>query len=514
MKQIKTAGILAVVLLVLGGLATWDEWKTKKDQEAEKTQNRFAEIKPGDVIELDYVSKATTPEDGAEKSDEPAKTEGQVDVSAVKKDGIWRLTKPVDVLADAQTIDGLVKTIAEYSYTKVITSSRDQWKEFGLLEPTRHVTLRTGGDNPKTLTVYFGSKSPIGYNVYLRTSLDDRVVMGSQHVLMSTSKLLNDFRDKKLLQIEEQKLKNLTYVHKGEPAVEIAKTDGKYAIVKPEILEADGAAVRDFVDDLNAIKVANFLDQPDEATKKALATPDYQITWQHETGEASTLKVSDQDGKLLAAFDPNQRVYLLPDDYKARIAKDLNHFRNRRIFEPDSLDAKTVEIDGNTFQNIEGNWYAAADAAQFDDKGKFKGEAQDKPAEKANIRAFMVDLEFAKTDRFVMLDDPQAKSVEVPEHRLTLSYHDTAKAPLVIEFFKTPGVDDKYLVRRSGGKYLFRVPKSSLNSMKPGKEAPPSPEDEPQGIAPEGSEEDGLNLDDQSSALGPEDAPVDPNKAG
>lgn len=509
MKQLKTAGILAAVLLILGGLATWDEWKTKKDKEDEKTQNRLVDLKPEDVIELDYVSKAVTPEEGAEKTDDPAQASGAVDVSAVKKDGVWRLTKPVDVLADVQTLDGLIKALSDYNYTKVITSSRDQWGEYGLLEAARHVTLRTGGDSPKTVTIYFGTKSPVGYNVYLRTSLDDKVLMGSQHVLMATSKVLNDFRDKGLLKIEEPKLKSLTYLHKGEPAVEIAKADGKYQIQKPEALEADGAAVRDYVEDLSAVKVANFIDQPDDATKALLAAPDYQITWQHETGEASTLRIADKDGKLLAAFDPNQRVYELPGDYKSKIGKDLNHFRNRRILEPDTLDAKTVDIDGEVFRNFEGNWYAAADAAKFDDKGQFQGDAKDKPAEKANLRAFMVDLEFAKTDRFILLDDPQAKATEAPEHRITLTYHDAAKAPLVIEFFKAPGVDDKYLVKRSGGKYLFRVPKSVLNSMKPGKEAPPSPEDLLE-AAPTGEEDEGLNLDDQSSALGPDGEPVDP----
>lgn len=502
MRQLKTVLALAVVLLALGGIATWDEWKTKKDKEAEKTQNRVVDIKPEDVIELDYASKATTAADGAEKTDDPASASGQVDVSAVKKDGLWRLTKPVDVLADSQTIDGLVKAISEYSYAKVITSSRDQWAEYGLLEPARHVTLRTGGDSPRTISVYFGSKAPVGYDVYLRTSLDDRVVIGSQHILMATSKVLNDFRDKTLLKIEEPKLKNFTYTHKGEPAVEIAKADGRYQIAKPEALEADGAAVRDYVEDLNAIKVANFFDQPDDATKKAFESPDYQLTWQHETGEASTLKIADKDGKLLAAFDPTQRVYVLPDDYKAKIGKDLNHFRNRRVLEPESLDAKTVEIDGEVYQSVEGTWYVQADAAKFDDKGKFKGDPKDKPAEKANIRAFMVDLEFAKTDRFLPLDDPSAKALEVPEHRLTLKYHDAAKPALVIDFYKAPGVDDKYLVKRSGGKYIYRVAKSTLNSLKPGKEAPPSPDDEPEPQGPGSDSDEELNLDDPSPAAG------------
>ncbi len=515
MKQLKTAAILAALLVVLGGLATWDEWKTKHDTEEDKTKNHLVDLKPEDVIELDYTSKGQTADEGA-KTDEAAKIDGLVEVSAVKKDGVWRLTKPVDVLADAQSIESLIKAITDYSYAKVITDKRDQWAEYGLVEPARHVTVRTGGDSPKSFTMNLGNKTPVGFNVYLRTSVDDKVLLGSQHIMMGTSKTLNDFRDKTLLKIDETKLKNVTYQRKGEPQIELTKSDGRYTIVKPEPLDADSAALKDFIDELNLIKVASFIDSPDPATKAVFQEPDIRITWQHETGEEATLKVTEREGKLLASFDPNQRVYVLPDDFKGKLRKELNEFRNRRVLDSEALDVKTIEIDGDIYQNVEGNWYFAAEAAKFDDKGKFTGDPKDKPQEKAFIRAFMVDLEFAKTDRFIPLNDPVVKGLtEAPEHRITLNYHDTNKPTLVIELFKGPseqGADDRYLVKRSGGKYVYRVAKTTFNSMTPGKEGQPKV-DLPDGEeGPADDEDDAPGLDsDKSSALG---SPEDPEKAG
>ena len=58
--KLRLVAALAFLVLLLGGLATWDEWKTKQDKEGEKTKNRLADFKVEDVLELDYFSKAAT----------------------------------------------------------------------------------------------------------------------------------------------------------------------------------------------------------------------------------------------------------------------------------------------------------------------------------------------------------------------------------------------------------------------------------------------------------------------
>ena len=277
------------------------------------------------------------------------------------------------------------------------------------------------------------------------------------------------------MKIDEAKVRVIGMERRGAPVIELVKADGKYAIIQPEKLDADGPAIRDFIESLNQLKAEGFIDRPDAASIDLFAKPDELISWQEETGEKSTLKLAEKDGRLMAAFDARQRVYLLPIDAKAKLKKELFDFRNHRILDPDSLDAKSIEIDGLVYNNLEGTWYTTSDAARFDDKGKFKGADKDKPNEQAHIRAFMVDLEFAKTDRYIPLDDPSLKALpSAPLHRIVLSYFDQTKKSVTVDLFTHAEDPSKYLVKRSGSPFIYRVGINAFSSMTPGK-GPSSP---------------------------------------
>ena len=57
MKRWRSALILAIVVLALGGLATWDEWQTKKDEQAEKDKNHLTDLTVDEVTTLDFVDQ-------------------------------------------------------------------------------------------------------------------------------------------------------------------------------------------------------------------------------------------------------------------------------------------------------------------------------------------------------------------------------------------------------------------------------------------------------------------------
>ena len=73
-NQLKTAGILATVLVVLGGLATWDEWQTKRDDKKKDTENLLLTLEIEKVTGLEFSNR---------ESKDP------VDISIEKKNGKW-----------------------------------------------------------------------------------------------------------------------------------------------------------------------------------------------------------------------------------------------------------------------------------------------------------------------------------------------------------------------------------------------------------------------------------------
>ena len=473
-SKLRLAAILAIVLVVLGSLASWDEWQTRKEKDAENNRNRLVSFKPEDVVELEYFSNPETIEN-SDKSDGRLAAALPVEISAVKQGGGWQLLRPLQAPADISVIEALIKALTDYSYAKIITEDKSRWGDFGLAAPNRRIKLKIQGKAPAEITVFLGNKAPVGYEAYLRTSQRDSVLIGSQHLLLSTNKTLSDFRDKTLIKIDQAKVQSFSYHRLGEPLIELSQRDGKYFIVKPEQIDADSTSVRDFFDELNGIRIASFIDAPDEGTKALVNNPDVALSWINGPDSGITLKVVEHDGRLLAGIDPIERVYVLADDLKPKFKKGLVDFRNRRILESDLLDAKSIAIDGEKFLNIEGNWYSEGDAAKFDGKGKFNGSEKDKPRERSHIRALMVDLEFAKSDRFILPSDPIALSLtQAPVHRFVIGYSDQKKQLVTIDLYKIEGDADKYLVKRSGSSLVYRVPVSTFNSMtqpKPGEPA-------------------------------------------
>lgn len=469
MKSWRNVAILGVLLLVLGGIASWDEWQSKKDKEAESSKNRITSLKADEITELEFkrVIKAD-PNRDASNSEDSSENGGDagVDVKMVKKNGTWQIINPFEYPGDASTIEALLKTLTDYAYTQEIPVGKDRWAEFGLDQPQQIIKLTSSSDSNKSFTIYVGSKAPIGYNVYFRTSPEEKVFMGSQHLLVSSNKSLFDFRDKRVVTLDENIVSSIRYERLGQPTLEIKKINGNFSLYQPEELEADQSEVKDFLADINSIKAQGIDDQPQADLINAFSRPEITLTLTQPQSETKSIKFINFKNKFAASYDANKRVYFLSEESVQKITRELTSFRNRRILSTDLLNIKMVEIDGAIYELINGSWYSSSEATKL--KTKSDGDRRDSAKEEPHIRALMVDLEFAKTDKFYTPKDTEVSGYleKPPLHRIKITYSDAEKASLILEMF--PANDkDKFLVRRSDKPNIFRVPRSAFYSMTP-----------------------------------------------
>ncbi len=449
--QWKLISALCLIVLVLGGLATWDERETAKEKELEKTKNRLIEFKAEDAIGF---SASLTPPGGS-----------PLTVSLVKGDSGWVLEKPVNYPAEQSTVEAVIKTLAEFSYTKEITQDKSKWQEYGVDGGGPSLTILPKSAEP--ITVYLGKKAPVGYNAYYRASTSDKVFIGSQHLLVTFNKSLDDFRDKSFVKGLSQEIKFLSYVH-GREKLELKKDGQDFSLVTAVSFKLDQGSVREFLNDLSGIKANSFVDAPADDWQKLFLKPKVEVSWAGQDGALRALKFVERDGKFYAAFDAKERIFEVSDDIKSKVSKNIQDFRNRRILEPEALDVEFVAVDGEKYQKFSGDWYLATDAGKFDDKGAQKAEIQDKAVEKSHIRNLLVDMEFAKADQFIQENDKAVKNLSgsAPEHKIELSYADAKKAKVVVELFKSDS-PDFYWVKRSGSQEIFRVAKSAFKSVTP-----------------------------------------------
>lgn len=465
MKKLRTLAILAIVLLALGGLATWDEWKTGQEEKQKEATTKLTSLKPDQVTEIDFTSRPIESEAGGDT--------GILSMHLVKKDGLWRLTKPIDAAADGPAVENLLKSITDYNYSTTVASEKSRWAEFGLDPATTTIVLKTA-DEKTSATLFFGAKSPVGYNGYLSTGGSNDVLMGSQHILTAVNKSLFDLRNKSLVKIEEADVKTLTYQAASGAEVFLTKSDGRYRYADDTTAEPDGAYIRDFIDDLNFVRVEKFIDDPEDALAAKFQNPEIIVTFTFENKPELRLEFVASSDKMYGSIEGNETLFELPADFAKKIQKKPNDFRNRRIVDGKFISqVGKVTIDGMEYTKVEGNWYTGDDLK----KAQSPAEGGELPQESAHIRPFMVDLEFAKTEDFYAPDHPDyGKALnQAPLHRVVLETTGDNPQKVTVELFKHELLNDKYWVRVSGAGSGYLVGKANFDSIKPAPVGEPEP---------------------------------------
>ena len=445
-NQMRTAGILATVLLALGGLATWDEWQTKRDDKKKETENLLLSLEVDKIIGIEFSNK------------EPKEP---VDISMERSLGKWRITRPIKVLADQPAVDNLLTTLRDYKYEKVVSESDPDLASFGLDKPRRVIQLKT---EKGSTTLLVGTNAPVGYSVYAMIEGSGKVHVGSQHLAVSTGKSLHDFRDKAILSVDSTKVSQIELIRPGHPALKIEKKDNVFSIVRPEVLPADQTAVRVFLDDIGRANATAFFDNPDEKLKKAFNGKVLaEVRLKSADDPVTNLKFIEKDKKIQAWLGGAEAIAELNDDIKGKLAKTASDFRDRKIFSFSGDKANEVTLDGKVFKKQNGDWFSADDAT--------KGVPQ--------IRSLLVDLEFAKATEILGLKDKiVTDSRETPPaHTLKISFDGSVPA-LEINIWEKKGTSESWILTQTeanAAKTVYVIGKTSLSAIEATKQPPTTP---------------------------------------
>ena len=164
MKFIRTPLILAAVLLVLGGLATWDEWQTKKEQKEKDEAHKLTAIEAAQVRKITLVDRSKQ-EDG-----KTTQTETQAKRVALEQvDEVWRVIAPLETAADQREVQDFIRTVLDYKYEEIVVeavTAEVKLEDFGLSEPQRVITLQV--EDGGSYELRLGNNAPVGYSTYFQ----------------------------------------------------------------------------------------------------------------------------------------------------------------------------------------------------------------------------------------------------------------------------------------------------------------------------------------------------------
>ena len=339
----KPKGLLVAVavLAILGGLV-W--WSNKKQAAAGKastdTTTKILAI-PDDQFQEIKVKKLT----------------GEVqDLHRVN--GKWQLTQPVQLSADADTVGTMVSSLSSLSADKIIEDKAADLQPYGLQMPTLDITVVK--KDGKSSQVLIGDDTPTGSGAYAKLAADARVFTVTSFVKSSLDKTPTDLRDKRLLTFDSDKLTRVELQAKGQP-VEFGKNNqNEWQILKPRPLRADGSQVETLITKLKDAKMDLAGAQLDIARSFAAAAKVATAVVTDANGNQTIEVRRDKDKNCYAKSSAVEGTYKVASDLGDALDKNLDDFRNKKLFDFGFSDPGKVELKTVTYTKSGDKWLAGS----------------------------------------------------------------------------------------------------------------------------------------------------------
>ena len=321
---------LIVAAVVLAGLTGTLYW-SNHHKPAEATEaSADAPPKILSVKETD-ISKFGLKKNGAEQVAGERNSSGQ-----------WKITSPTSLPADQSAVSSLLGIFSSLNSERLVEEKAGNLASYGLDAPKLEFEL-SEKDN-KTQKLLLGDQTPTGNGIYAKLDGDPRVFIMPSFDKTSIDKTANDLRDKRLLTLDPDKISQVDLVAKKEQ-VAFGRNKEEWQIVKPKPLRADGTAVDELVRALTDAKMQ--LDASDDQKKTASAfasaTP---VATAKMTAESGTqeLQVRKNKDDYYAKSSAVEGVYKVPSTLGQALDKNLDDFRNKKLFDLGSDDPNKIEI--------------------------------------------------------------------------------------------------------------------------------------------------------------------------
>ncbi|HTR34746.1 MAG TPA: DUF4340 domain-containing protein [Bryobacteraceae bacterium] len=258
----------------------------------------------------------------------------------------WEITAPKPYPADQDTAAQLATSASNISADAVVEPKATDLAPFGLTSPSLELDITSKGGKVNKFSV--GDDTPTNSGAYAALSGDPRVFTVGSYLKTELGKSLNDLRDKRLLTFEQDKLSRVELLAKKQD-IEFGRDKNQWQILKPKPLRADGLQVDELLRKLKDAKMDLTLSGED--AKKAASS--------FASGSpVATVKLTDTSGTEQIEIHKNKDDYyakssVVPGVYKvtaelgAGVDKDLDDFRNKKLFDFGFMDPNKVEMHLN-----------------------------------------------------------------------------------------------------------------------------------------------------------------------
>ena len=377
----------------------------------------------------------------------------------VLKGDKWHLVSPIKDAADDKAVKELIEGVLKSSYSRVVSSDKEDWQKYGLLEPLYSLAL-TDGKEERVL--YLGANAPVGYHRYARVLGDDRSFLASEALAVMLNKDLYALRSKFVLSKGVALMDKFSYQSYGQEKIHFVRDEAaKWQLKGAENTAVDQDDFVDFTQMVGSIRALEVLDAPKASLAKVFSREDEKsvdLAFTDKKGESYKLSFRVFEEGLYASYEGENKVYKVGLTHLEKLQKKRMDFRYRNVLTFDSTKVTKLFVDQKEYVKKNIDWF-------------LKGESK----ENDRARELLVDLEFAKAD-MILVKKP-GSSADLTKALLKVSMFGPAfdeKKGIDLTFFPDTNKAYHWVKRSSDGLY-FRVKSQIVNSFHRKPEAPVEP---------------------------------------
>jgi hypothetical protein len=327
--KVRSLVIATLALSILGGILYWSGHR-KPTEEAGKPSSDA----PPAVLKLDQA--------GITKIDLERKGTDEI-VLAKSGTGSWRILEPKPLGAEQSTVSSMLSTLSSLNAERLVEDKAVDLKQYGLDQPA--VAVKVTASDHQTHQLRIGDDTPTGGTVYTMLAGDPRVFTIASFNKTNLDKSLNDLRDKRLLTVNPDKISRVELIRRDHE-IEFGRNNQNWQILRPKPLRADSFLVGDLVRKLSDARMdfsGSDSEHKDPATVFAHAIP---IATARVTDESGTqeLQIRKSGNTCYAKSSVIDGVYEVGSDLSQGLDKELNDFRNKKLFDFSFPDPHKVEL--------------------------------------------------------------------------------------------------------------------------------------------------------------------------
>ena len=331
--------IAAVVLAALGGGIYWS--------------NKAEKAKADKPATTSDTPKLVSIPDDQFKEIEIKKFGGDDTIVRKNDSGKWEMTSPKPLGVEQDAVSSMVSTLSSLNADRLIEDKTSDLGQYGLASPSLTVDIRK--KDGKTTELLIGDETPTSGGFFAKLQGDPRVFTIASYNKTSLDKSAKDFRDKRLLTFDSDKLVRLELMAKKQDFEFGKNNQNDWQILKPKVLRADGGQVEDLIRKIKDAKMDTSVS--DEDAKKAAGefAKGAQIAEVKVTDARGTeqLDVRKNKDDYYAKSSVVEGVYKVPKDLGDGLDKGLDDFRNKKLFDFGFNDPTKIDLrDGARQVNL------------------------------------------------------------------------------------------------------------------------------------------------------------------